>query len=78
MKHDGIKHQLDLRGNHTQDFDGNAVELVKTSPTSRLAQPLENVSHGLIVHLIAAVKHDARQPHGTSKVFGRLRLACLG
>ncbi len=78
VQHYRIQHQLDLRGNDTQDLDGNAVELVETSPASRLAQPLENVSHGLVVHLVAAVEHHAREPHGTSKVFGGLRLAGSG
>ena len=72
---DAILHSLHLRGDHTQHLDGNAVELIEATPGACLGQASEDISHGLVVHLIRAVEHVARQGEGTCKIFGCLGLA---
>jgi hypothetical protein len=60
---------------HGQHRDGDAVELVKAAPRARLREALVDLAHGLVVHLVAAVKHVALHAHRARKVLDGLRLA---
>jgi len=73
--YDGVQHSLDLRGNHGQNLHWDAVELVKATPRACLAESLEDVGQRLVVHLVAAVEHVARQSQCARQILGRLRLA---
>lgn len=44
---DGVLNTLDLHGHHRQHFYRNPVELVETSPCSRLGESLVDVADGL-------------------------------
>uniref|UniRef100_A0A1I8JGD9 CCHC-type domain-containing protein n=1 Tax=Macrostomum lignano TaxID=282301 RepID=A0A1I8JGD9_9PLAT len=72
---DGILDALHLNGHHGQHLYGDAVELVKAAPGTRLRQALVNVSDRLVVHLFGAVEHVNHDAQGSAKIFRRLRLS---
>lgn len=60
---------------HGQHCHGDAVKLIKASPSTRLGQALVNLAHGLVVHLVAAVEHIALAPYCTRQILHGLSLA---
>jgi hypothetical protein len=43
-----------------QNFYGNTVEFVETSPSTWLTETHENLSHRILIHLIWTVEHHDR------------------
>lgn len=87
----GVQHRFVLGAAHRQHGDGNAVELIKTSPGARLCKSLVvsstssmsmfacthlvNLPHGFVIHLVAAVEDIALHTQGPGKVLGGFSLA---
>ena len=63
-----------MRGADGQHGDGDAVELVKAAPGTRLRQTLVDLPHRLVVHLVAAVEDVALHAKRAGQVLGCLRL----
>jgi len=75
---DGIKHSLDLSGDDGQHFDENSVELIEAAPRASLGKTHENLTHGLIIHLIGAIEHNDLEAEGTTQILGGLSLTGTG
>lgn len=71
----GRETYLVLGGAHRQHGHRDAIELVEAAPGARLGQPLVDLPHGLVVHLVAAVEDVALHAQGAGQVLGGLRLA---
>ena len=65
----------DLLCDHAQHLDGDAVELVEARPRAGAGEPFEELAHGSVVELVAAVEDDALLRQRLGQVFGGLSLA---
>ena len=75
---DAILDGLHLRGNDGQHFDGDAIEFVETAPGAGLCETSEDVTHGLVIHLIGTVEHIARKCQRTGEILRGLGFAGTG
>lgn len=46
----------------------NTIELIKAGPSSRLSQPFEELTHGLVVQTIGTVKNHTLETYSTFNI----------
>ena len=66
---------LVLSGADRENGNRDAVELIEAAPGACLSEPLVDLAHGLVVHLIAAVEHVALHSQRPRQILCRLCLA---
>lgn len=65
-----ITNLFELSSAHGQYLSLKSVELIEADPSSRGSDSSEDVSHGLIIHLIGAVEDIAGFSEGIGKILG--------
>mmetsp|Transcript_12959 Transcript_12959/g.30929 ORF Transcript_12959/g.30929 Transcript_12959/m.30929 type:complete len:662 (+) Transcript_12959:973-2958(+) len=72
---DGVDDGLELHRAHRQHLGHQTIELIEAAPRTRRRQALEDVAHGLVVHLVGAVEHIHSLAHRRRQILGGLCFA---